>query len=105
MEFLEDIKSHEFLPGFTGRFVHGAASTLSYVTIKKGSELPTHQHPHEQITHIVEGELQMLIGDTQYVLTPGSVHVIPGNVPHSAYALTDCKVLDFFSPARDDYRF
>ena len=104
MEFLNDIPAREFLPGFFGRFLHGASSTLSYVTIIKGSRLPTHQHMHEQITHIIEGELEMIIGDQQFVFTPGSVHVIPGNMPHSAYALTDCKVLDFFSPARDDYR-
>ncbi len=104
MQFLNDIPAREFLPGFYGRFVHGEASTLSYVTITKGSTLPTHQHPHEQITHIVEGELQMKIGDEEFVFTPGSVYVIPGNTPHSAFALTDCKVLDFFSPARDDYR-
>jgi hypothetical protein len=39
-----------------------------------------------------------------YLLTAGSVHVIPSLVPHSALALTDCKVIDSFSPARDDYR-
>jgi unsaturated pyranuronate lyase len=105
MHYLNDITPTEFLPGFQGRFVHGEASTLSYVTITRGSRLPTHQHMHEQITHIVEGELEMIIGEEKFLFKPGSVHVIPGNVPHSAIAITDCKVLDFFSPARDDYRF
>lgn len=104
MQYLDDISPREFLPGFFGRFIHGAASTLSYVTILQGSKLPTHQHPHEQITHILEGELEMVIGGETYLFTAGAVHVIPGNVPHSAFAVTDCKVLDFFSPARDDYR-
>jgi quercetin dioxygenase-like cupin family protein len=53
----------------------------------------------------VEGELEMIIGGEKYLFTPGTVHVIPSNVPHSAYAITDCKVIDAFSPARDDYRF
>jgi quercetin dioxygenase-like cupin family protein len=104
MYFLTDVPAREFLPGFFGRFVHGDKSTLSHVTIIKGSALPTHQHPHEQITHIIEGELEMIIGDEKFIFTAGTVHVIPGNTPHSALALTDCKVLDFFSPARDDYR-
>lgn len=105
MEHLSNIKSTEFLPGFTGRFVHGANSTLSFVEIKKGSRLPQHQHPHEQITHIVEGELEMEIGGETFLFTAGTVHVIPSNVPHSANALTDCRVIDAFAPARDDYRF
>jgi quercetin dioxygenase-like cupin family protein len=104
MQFLNDIPPREFLPGFFGRFIHGSSSTLSYVTIIKGSQLPTHQHMHEQITHIVEGEIEMVIGDHTYMFKSGSVHVIPGNTPHSAYAHTDCKVLDFFSPAREDYK-
>jgi quercetin dioxygenase-like cupin family protein len=105
MQHLSDIKGTEFLPGFTGRFVHGEQSTLSFVDIKQGCRLPEHKHPHEQITHIVEGELEMIIGGEKFIFTPGTVHVIPSNVPHSAYAITDCKVIDAFSPARDDYRF
>ena len=104
MQNLTDIAGTEFLPGFTGRFVHGNQSTLSFVDIKKGSRLPEHQHIHEQITHVVEGELEMIIGGQKLLFTKGTVHVIPSNVPHSAKALTDCRVIDAFSPARDDYR-
>ena len=85
------------------RFVHGDTMTLSFVDIKQGSVLPEHQHPHEQITYIMEGELEMMIGGEKMLLTPGMVHVIPGNTPHSAIALTDVKVLDAFHPVREDY--
>jgi quercetin dioxygenase-like cupin family protein len=105
MQHLNDIPGKEFIPGFTGRFVHGVQSTLSFVDIKKGSRLPEHKHVHEQITHIVSGELEMIIGGEKYLFTAGTVHVIPSNVPHSAHAITDCKVIDAFSPARDDYKF
>jgi quercetin dioxygenase-like cupin family protein len=37
-------------------------------------------------------------------LTEGSVLVIPPNVPHAARALRSCRVLDVFSPVREDYR-
>lgn len=104
MQILQDIQPRELFPGLHFRFVHGAASTLSFVTIDKGAKLHLHQHPHEQITHVIEGELEMTIGDETVVLTPGSVYVIPGNTPHSAIALTEVKVIDFFAPARDDYR-
>ena len=105
MEFLKDLKATEFIPGLTGRFVHGEKTTLSFIDIKKGSSLPEHKHFHEQITYLVEGELEMNIGGEKFLLTAGAVHVIPSNMPHSAYALTDVKVIDAFSPARDDYRF
>ena len=105
MQFLKDMPGHEIVPGFTGRFVHGKQGTLSFVDIKKGSRLPEHHHIHEQISHVVEGEIEMVIGNETIILKAGSVHVIPSNMPHSAYALTDCKVIDAFTPVRDDYKF
>lgn len=104
MEFLENIPARELIPGFFGRFVHGSQCTLAFWDIKAGCVMPQHQHPHEQITHIVSGELEMEIGGEKMLFTAGSVHVIPPNVPHGAVAKTDCKVIDSFSPARDDYR-
>ena len=72
--------------------------------IHKDAVLPEHQHVHEQITYILEGRLEMVIGGEKYLLTAGTVHVIPSNTPHSAIAQTDCKVIDAFAPARNDYR-
>ncbi|MFT3825019.1 MAG: cupin domain-containing protein [Chitinophagaceae bacterium] len=104
MPQLSDIKGKEIVPGYFGRFVHGETMTLSFVDIEEGKSLPEHSHPHEQITHILEGELEMIIGGEKMVLTAGSVYVIPGNTPHSAVALTRCRVLDAFHPVREDYR-
>lgn len=87
------------------RLVHGDKSTVSFVEIERGIKMPAHQHMHEQVTYILEGDLEMEIGGVVYTLTAGTVHVIPPNTLHSANALTDCRVIDFFSPSRDDYRF
>ena len=95
----------EFFPGFSGRFIHGESSTLAFWEIKKGSVLKEHAHIHEQITYIIEGEIEMTIGGETFSFTAGTTHVIPSGVTHSAIAITDCKVVDSFSPARDDYRF
>lgn len=104
MQHLNDVKGKEIVPGLFGRFVHGETMTLSFVDIQPGARLPEHSHPHEQITYLIEGELEMVIGGEKMLLTPGMVHVIPGNVPHSAIARTFVKVLDAFSPVREDYR-
>jgi quercetin dioxygenase-like cupin family protein len=104
MELLENISTRELIPGFFGKFVHGSQSTLAFWEIKQGCVMPQHHHPHEQITHIISGELEMVIGGEKMLFTAGSVHVIPPNVSHGAVAKTDCKVIDAFSPARDDYR-
>ncbi len=103
MQHLKDVKGKELVPGLYGRFVHGESMTLSFVDIKKGSVMPEHKHPHEQITYIIEGELEMVIGGEKMILTPDTFHVIPGNTLHSAFARTDVKVMDAFHPVREEY--
>lgn len=104
MDHISNIPQQEIRPGFFGRLIHGEKGTVSVWDIKKGSKLEMHQHHHEQITYLIEGELEMQIDGVDYVLTEGMYHVIPSNTPHNAFARTDVKVIDFFSPARDDYR-
>jgi quercetin dioxygenase-like cupin family protein len=104
MDHITNLPVQEIRPGFFGRLIHGDKGTVSIWDIKAGSRLEMHQHVHEQITYLLEGELEMNIGGQDYLLTPGMYHVIPSNVPHNAFARTDVKVMDFFSPARDDYK-
>ena len=105
MQNLHELPAKEIIPGFSGRFIHGRKLTLAFWEIKAGCIMPLHHHPQEQVTHILEGELEMQIGGKEFLLKGGSVHVIPSNTPHSAIAQTDCRVIDAFSPVRDDYRF
>ncbi|MBI3138752.1 MAG: cupin domain-containing protein [Sphingobacteriales bacterium] len=104
MQQLKDCKPKDLAPGLTGYYAHGAQMTLGLVEIKKGSDLPMHQHPHEQITYILEGQLDMTIGGERCQLKAGMYYVIPSNVRHGAVAVTDCKVIDVFNPVREDYQ-
>lgn len=90
--------------GITGHYVHGEKSTFGLVILEEGSSVPPHQHPQEQITYILEGKLQMVIDGKDCLLEPGMCHVIPSNVVHSAVALTPCRLIDVFSPVREDYK-
>ena len=104
MQKIKEIKSKDLAPGITGYYAHGSHMTLGYVEIKAGSVLPEHHHVHEQITYIIEGQLDMIIGRKPCSLTAGMYYVITSNTPHSAIAKTDCKVIDVFNPVREDYR-
>ncbi|HUR66287.1 MAG TPA: cupin domain-containing protein [Chitinophagaceae bacterium] len=104
MDLIKNIHPKDLAPGITGHYAHGDSITFGYVELKKGSSVPLHQHIQEQVTYILEGELDMVIDNKQCLLTTGMYHVIPSNVFHSAIAKTDCKVIDAFSPVRQDYR-
>jgi quercetin dioxygenase-like cupin family protein len=101
---IKNIKPKEVVPGITGYYAHGTGQTFGYVEVKAGSELPEHHHVHEQITYIIEGELDMIIAGQACSLKTGMYHIIPSNVPHSAVALVDCKIIDVFNPVREDYK-
>ncbi|MDP4263690.1 MAG: cupin domain-containing protein [Bacteroidota bacterium] len=104
MQLIKNIPPKEIVAGITGYYAHGANMTFGYVEIKAGSHLPEHHHVHEQITYIIEGQLDMIIGGKSCSLTAGMYHIIPSHTPHSAIAKTHCKLIDAFSPAREDYK-
>lgn len=104
MKQIKEMPAKELAPGLTGYYAHGNDMTLGYVEIKAGSDLPQHQHVHEQITYIIEGQLDMVIGGKPCSLTAGMFYVIPSNTPHGAVAVRDCKVIDVFNPVREEYR-
>ena len=100
---LNEIKAKEIAKGILGQYAHGKDMTLGWLTIKAGSKLPLHQHPHEQISLMIEGKMEMYVGEETCVLEPGTIKIIPSNIPHSAYAHTDCILIDVFNPVRIDY--
>jgi quercetin dioxygenase-like cupin family protein len=104
MHFIKEINPKKLVDGIIGYYTHGEKLTFGYVELGAGSKIPQHHHIHEQITYIIEGQLDMIIDGKAYSLTPGMYFVIPSNTPHSAIAKTDCKIVDAFSPPREDYK-
>jgi len=102
---IDSLPEHEVFPGFHGRFVHSGAMTFAWWTIDEGAEVPEHAHPHEQVVNMLEGELALTVDGTEHVLHAGDVVAIAGGVRHAARALLPSRVLDVFSPVREDYRF
>ncbi|NBS42099.1 cupin domain-containing protein [bacterium] len=101
---LETLNVREIFPGLRARLIHSDRVTHSWVEIDAGATFPEHEHPHEQIVSVIEGELELVIDGTAHRLIPGVVFVIPPNVRHSGRGITACRVLDAFAPVRDDYK-
>jgi quercetin dioxygenase-like cupin family protein len=99
----DKIEAKTVIPGFRAKFVHSANMTFALWDIDAGGILPEHSHPHEQVVHQLEGELEVTVDGVTTVLRPGSVAVIPSNAVHSGRALTACRAMDAFYPRREDY--
>lgn len=98
------LEPREIQPGHHGRFVHSEHTTHVYWEIEADARLPEHSHPHEQIVNMLEGTYELVVDGTSHVLEAGDVLVIPGGAVHGGRAHTSCRILDVFSPVREEYR-
>ena len=101
---LKNLESREMMPGFHGRFIHGDSLTIVHWEIETNATLPEHSHPHEQVSNLLEGELEMAIDGRTERLQKGAVAIIPAYAVHSGRAMTSCRFIDVFHSVREDYR-
>jgi quercetin dioxygenase-like cupin family protein len=87
----------------TRQAIHGETMTIAHYSIRKGGAVAEHSHVNEQISSIESGSAQFKVGGETVVLHAGESLCIPPNVPHSAVALEDSKVVETFSPPRRDW--
>ena len=99
----EDEPLEELSTGIGRRMVNGAAMTLAEITLASGAVVPLHDHPNEQIATVLSGRLRFVVGDEEREVGPGESVLIPGGVPHRVEALAEARVLDVFSPPREDW--
>lgn len=100
-----EVEPVEMLPGLDRRTLGcGEQAMIAEFRARAGVEVPLHTHPHEQVGYVVSGQMELTIGSQTARCGPGDSYTIPGGVPHGARFLSECVVIDCFSPPREDYR-
>ena len=101
---IQTMPTHEVCPGCRLRTPYGENLMLSYLEMDAKAVIPLHDHPHEQAGMLLEGKLELTIGEETRVVHPGAMFIVPPNVPHKAVAIDGpALVLDVFRPVREDY--
>ena len=96
--------SIEICPGITRRTVaNGNTMYQMLATLAPGSRMPAHSHPQEQIVHILEGQMRLIVDRVPHDLSTGDSFYLASNVPHGVETVLQTRVLDTFSPPRNDY--
>jgi quercetin dioxygenase-like cupin family protein len=99
-------ESKELLPGIIARTFWGEKMLAAVVDLDPNTELPMHDHPHEQLGIVIDGEIELSIGGKAQLLKPGDIYIIPGGVRHGAKTFDQpVKVMDVFSPVREEYKY
>lgn len=100
-DLTEDVEPIVFVPGLEFRPALGESTMLNSVRFAPHTEAPMHSHDEEQLTLVVEGELEFELDGEVRLLTPGMVAVVPANVPHGARTGDlACHEFDVFNPPR-----
>ncbi len=85
------------------RVIIGDKVMVALIRLRRGAVVPSHQHPSEQISSIMEGALKFEVEGREVVVRKGQVLRVPSNVVHSAVALEDTVNFEIFSPPRKDW--
>jgi quercetin dioxygenase-like cupin family protein len=90
-------------PGWRGKLIHSATMTFAHWDFDAGSDIHEHRHEQEEVWHVLEGELQITIGDETHIAGPGVVAIIPPHTSHAVKALTAGKAIVADFPVRADF--
>ena len=101
----ESIPATEVYPGITRQVVNGARQTMVRYVYQPGSVFPIHDHPEEQITVVVSGEIEFTVAGETITLSAGQTAVIPAGIPHGARVVGNQPVETFnaLSPRREQH--
>ncbi len=92
------------IPGIRRRRISGVEALMQELRISEGAGAPLHSHDSEQIVIMLDGTRELTVetgpGERprRETLGPGDVAVIPSGVVHTGVALTNCRLIDVFSP-------
>lgn len=101
---LAEIVAKEIMPGYHGKLIHTQNMSLAFWEVEAGAKVPEHAHMNEQVMQVLEGKFEFTLDGIAKTYVPGDLVIIPPHVPHSGLALTPCKLMDVFSPTREEYR-
>ena len=70
---------------------------------KDGTIGALHDHQHEQITYVIEGEFEFTIGNEKKIVKKGDSMYKQPNIIHGCVCLKAGILLDVFTPERKDF--
>jgi quercetin dioxygenase-like cupin family protein len=67
--------------------------TITLFAFDKGQELSEHSAPFDAMVHVLEGEVDLIIGGESHMARANEFVVMPANIPHAVKAKTPFKML------------
>jgi len=92
-------------PGKLSRKIkaRGGKIMMVEVSFEAGAQGAPHEHPHDQATYCLSGEFDFATGGKTRRLRAGDTVFIPGGERHGTTCVKAGKLLDCFTPQREDF--
>ncbi len=87
----------EVRPGIFGATVHTPQLSATLYRYDAGSSWETHAHAQDQMTYVIEGEIDFVVDGRPVTLVAGQLAALPGGVPHSASVRAGAVSLNVFT--------
>lgn len=99
-----DLPEKELMPGVWLRSIFHEDHLVTIVRFKPFAKVPEHGHDEEQITVVVEGKLDFIVGGERHTAHKGDVLVIPPRAIHEIeVSPRGAKVIDTWNHTISDY--
>ena len=72
-------------------------------TFVEGGVGALHSHPHLQTSYVAEGVFEVTIDGVTETIGAGGAYIVPSGLVHGVKAVTAGKLIDSFTPRRDDF--
>ncbi len=82
---LASIPEERITDKITRKVMSGKQGMMVWWHFKAGGHAAAHKHPHEQISWMIKGRMDLRIGDEMRSMVAGDIAVIPGGVEHEAF--------------------
>lgn len=71
--------------------------------LEKNVDIPMHEHEANQIGYIMKGKIRFITEKDEFIADEGTSYVFDSHEKHAAKVLEETKVVEIFSPTRQDY--
>ncbi len=80
---LKNVQEVPLVNGITMQPVYGEKCSISYLKLPASAHVHTHHHDSEQISFVLEGEVEYTIENDTKICGPQSVIVVPAKAHHA----------------------
>ncbi|MGV9173605.1 MAG: cupin domain-containing protein [Promethearchaeia archaeon] len=79
---------------------------LCFFKLEEGSQIPLHEHESQQMGYVLKGKIEFITenDENNFIAVPGDSYIFKSYERHGAMILKTAKVIEVFSPAREEYK-